>query len=311
MMADIVLVHGIAQENKNAEELEQAWLPTLAKGVVAAGFPNIAHRIWSFEEGRGDIDVRMAFYGDLFKEAGQQGSGSGPLNDPELAEQLAVEWLKHAAARATNNDQRALARRELNLMQGDVAGAQGPREVARVAVKSLCKVRWFAPYGMSFAENFVWDALSQVTNYMTDEAIRQDAKDTVKALIGPETQIVIGHSLGSVVAFETVHELQQPLPLFITLGSPLGLDTIIYPRLRPQPPSFPKNVKRWVNVADEDDFVAAEPNLTKLFAEQIPAGAVFEGGYTVDNGSKPHSSDFYLSQIEVGRPVSHVLENVN
>ncbi len=146
---------------------------------------------------------------------------------------------------------------------------------------------------------------------MTDEAIRQDAKDTVKALIGPETQIVIGHSLGSVVAFETVHELQQPLPLFITLGSPLGLDTIIYPRLRPQPPSFPKNVKRWVNVADEDDFVAAEPNLTKLFAEQIPAGAVFEGGYTVDNGSKPHSSDFYLSQIEVGRPVSHVLENVN
>src|SRR6516225_8981118 len=47
------------------------------------------------------------------------------------------------------------------------------------------------------------------------------------------------HSLGSVVAYEATQELEHPLPLLITLGSPLGLNTIVYQRLRPQPPSFP------------------------------------------------------------------------
>ena len=102
--------------------------------------------------------------------------------------------------------------------------------------------------------------------------------------------------------------MDQPLPLFITLGSPLGLDTIIYPKLRPQPPSFPVKVKRWLNVADKDDYIAAEPNITNLFKGGIPPGAVFEGGYTVDNGAEPHSSDFYLSKVEVGRPIGHLFE---
>ena len=37
-MATIVLVHGIAQEQKSADTLEEEWLPDLAGGVRAAGF---------------------------------------------------------------------------------------------------------------------------------------------------------------------------------------------------------------------------------------------------------------------------------
>ena len=91
------------------------------------------------------------------------------------------------------------------------------------------------------------------------------------------------------------------------MGSPLGLQTIIYQRLQPQPPGFPQNVQRWVNVADHDDFIAAEPNLEGLFRAGIPAGAVFEGGYTVDNGAEPHNADFYLGKAQVGKPVGEVL----
>ena len=61
-----------------------------------------------------------------------------------------------------------------------------------MALKSLSKIRWFAPFGMSFAETFVWGALSQVTSYLSNESIRRDAKATVKALIGPETKVVLG-----------------------------------------------------------------------------------------------------------------------
>ena len=127
-------------------------------------------------------------------------------------------------------------------------------------------------------------------------------------LIGPETKVVIGHSLGSVVAYEAAHLIGQPLPLLVTLGSPLGLQTIVYQQLRPQPPSFPANVRRWVNVADRDDFIAAEPDLKALFGADMPADAVLEGGYTVDNGASPHNADFYLGKAHVGRPVGEVFK---
>ena len=50
---------------------------------------------------------------------------------------------------------------------------------------------------------------------------------------------------------------------------------------------FPSNVRRWVNVADRDDFIATEPDLKGLFGAGVPAGAMFEAGYTVDNGANP------------------------
>jgi hypothetical protein len=104
-----------------------------------------------------------------------------------------------------------------------------------------------------------------------------------------------------------VHQLEQPLPLLVTLGSPLGLDTIVYPRLRPQPPSFPPLVRRWVNVADRDDLVVADPNLSTLFAGKMPRDAILEGSYTVENGADPHSAEFYLQNAHVGRPVGQVM----
>lgn len=254
----------------------------------------------------------MAFYGDLFLVPGRQGDEPAPLTDTAavLAEQLAEEWLERAAARASSAQVQASARRELATMRGEAGVAQGRGEAARVAAKSLAKIRWFASVGFSFAESWVNRSLAQVTAYLTDDTIRSAAQSSVHALIGPETKVVIGHSLGSVVAYETLRSLDRPLPLFITLGSPLGLETIVYPRLRPQPPRFPAAVERWVNVADRDDIVAAEPNLTNLFKEGIPAGAVFEGGYTVDNGAEPHRATFYLEKADVGRPLGHVLSTV-
>jgi alpha-beta hydrolase superfamily lysophospholipase len=41
----------------------------------------------------------------------------------------------------------------------------------------------------------------------------------VLELIGPETRLVIAHSLGSVVAYEALHRTERPVTLII-LGSP-------------------------------------------------------------------------------------------
>ena len=75
----------------------------------------------------------------------------------------------------------------------------------------------------------------------------------------------------------------------------------------PQPPGFPPQVARWVNVADRDDFVAAAPDLTRLFATGQPTGALLEGGWTVDNGAEPHRATFYLTKQQTARPIGQTL----
>ena len=307
-MADIVLVHGIDQQQKSADLLEKDWLPALAGGVRLAGFPDIADSIWRNQVGPGSIDTRMAFYGNLFLKSGEQGVSSGDLTieQQKVADDLALEWLQRVAVRASNPKDLSTAKREVGIALGLHGQEQGFGGVQRNIVKRLAKIRWFAPMGMGFAENFINQSLAQVTLYLTDDRIRTEALSTIDRLIDADTKVVIAHSLGSVVAYEAMQKLKHELPLLVTLGSPLGLDTIVYPRLRPQPPCFPSKVKRWVNIADRDDFIAAEPDLTHLFRAAMPSEAIFEGGYSVDNGSEPHSSNFYLSKIEIGKVLGEV-----
>jgi hypothetical protein len=260
-MAEIVLVHGIDQQQKSADLLESEWLPALAGGVRTAGFSGVADRIWRNASGPRSIECRMAFYGSLFLAPGQQGDIAGELSAEKIAfaERLAEEWLKRVAARATKPSVRNIGTLELALLSGETMGAQqGLGRVLGSAINGLGKIPWFAPYGMGFAERFINRALTQVTRYLTDDGIRSKALASVFSLIGPETKVLIGHSLGSIVAYEAAHLMKQPLPLLVTLGSPLGLQTIVYQKLRPQPPRFPLNLARWVNIADRDDFIAAE-----------------------------------------------------
>ena len=78
-MAEIVLVHGIDQQQLSADKLESQWLPSLAGGIRAAGFPDVADRIWRGTGKPGSIETRMAFYGGLFLTPGQQGDDPGEL----------------------------------------------------------------------------------------------------------------------------------------------------------------------------------------------------------------------------------------
>ena len=45
---------------------------------------------------------------------------------------------------------------------------------------------------------------------------------------------------------------------------------------------------------------------TNMF-RNTPKNAIFEGSFTVDNGEKPHTGEFYLGKVNVGRPVGDVL----
>jgi hypothetical protein len=126
-MAEIVLVHGIDQQQKSADMLESQWLPSLAGGVRAAGFADVADRIWRDASKPGSIETRMAFYGGLFLTPGQQGDDPGEFSAEEatFAEALAIEWLKHVAERATKEKTRQTGGRELAYVTHEMGAEQG------------------------------------------------------------------------------------------------------------------------------------------------------------------------------------------
>lgn len=307
-MSTIVLVHGIAQEQDAADVLEAQWLPALAGGVRTSGHPGLADRLWR-RDLPGEISTRMAFYGDRFLEEGAQGAGDISTLDQigqGLAERLAVVWLGAAADRASDDRDRREASRLLNAFETGDLGAQGPKAALRPAVNALMRIRWFAPFGMGLARRFICQALTQVTRYLSDESIRSYAQDQVLAHVGPETRLVIGHSLGSVVAYEALHRTDQPVAL-LTLGSPLGLQNVIYQRLRPQPPHVPLSVNRWDNLVDLDDLVATRLDLATYFPPAPTSTVVPETALALDNGAKPHDVCHYLTKNTTGRIIADVL----
>jgi hypothetical protein len=164
----------------------------------------------------------MAFYGSLFQATDQQGDQPRELNaeQSEFADRLAMEWLKRAASRATKAKVREIGELELSYISKQMGAEQGLGAVMRSAIAGLGKISWFAPYGMGFAERFVNRSLTQVTLYLTSKKIRSAALESVLNLIGEETKVLIGHSLGSVIAYEAAHLMNQPLALLMTLGVP-------------------------------------------------------------------------------------------
>ena len=310
-MPPVVFVHGIAQEQLGPATLGQQWRTALSDGVWKSGAPAVAERLLRVPGQAGAVNTQMVFYADLFDPVDVQGGAANvaqlDVDEAALLEQLAEALLRRAAEGAGSAGDQQMARDELAWRSGSVGEEQGVRNAARSALAALARLRWFAPFGMAVAQRFVARSLMQVTRYLTDPGLRTAVQERVAEQLGPDTQVVIGHSLGSVVAYEAVCRPGPAVPLLITLGSPLGLRSVIYDRLRPQPPRFPDRVIRWVNVSAEDDVVAAVPDLTTLFAATKPALARFEGGVVVENGTAPHAATHYLTKREVGRPVADVL----
>lgn len=87
--------------------------------------------------------------------------------------------------------------------------------------------------------------------------------------------LLIGHSMGSVIAFDTLwqlsHESHQPFHLdtLLTLGSPLGQNLIRRQLLghdRQGSDRYPGNIRSWINISAVGDMTAFEPEIAGHFS---------------------------------------------
>ena len=269
MAPRLVLVHGIGGP-RQADLERQCWAAALAEGAHKAGHSAAADQLID-----GTLaDVRYAYYGDLFRPRQAQGDGDGELDAAE-ADLLAglLDEIIGEHRGEPNVDQQHLDRALARLQpQGQPQGTMAVVKRAADAATTLLDAGPWRDGGQWISGKLMIGDLAQVARYLArreaDPAghpIDQRIRAIVTEAIGPEPAVVIAHSLGTVVSFEALHEHVGDIPLWVTLGSPLALRSVVWPKLQPKPPATPPRVRRWLNYWDRDDIVATRPILENSF----------------------------------------------
>jgi hypothetical protein len=287
-VARMVAVHGINNTYSGPRNMAADWVPALLDGIDLAGHARPL----------GPDDVGCAFYGDLFRKPGRVLGdedlavlGPEDVTDPVDAEVLAAWW--RAAA---GSDPGVMPPGVRTL--GSVAGMQA-------ALAALSGSRFLA--GTTERLLIMW--LRQVRAYFTQSGLREQIQQRFSAVVGADTEVVVAHSLGSVVAYEGLcAHPEWNVRGLVTLGSPLGIRNIIVERLDPAPRQiagswravWPEPVRSWVNIADRADFVALVKRLGEVFGEAVV-------DVEIDNGARMHQVARYLTARETGTAIARTL----
>ena len=145
---------------------------------------------------------------------------------------------------------------------------------------------------------FTRHLLSDVYDYFFDT----DKQQEIDAIFRSRTSaggpfVIIGHSLGSVIAYKNLCQLRRrdtmDVRLLLTLGSPLGLQEVqdnLKDSLGVDRLSKPNCVRAWINLADRLDPVAADP----ILADDIDSSIYDRRVRNLDRPRHPHSATGYL-----------------
>ena len=283
----IVLIHGRAQGGRSSQQILEQWVPGLKAGMHAAGLmldPS--------------IPIVAPFYGDVLDSMSEQAirfrpevvtRGTPPSGD---VDEVTAAMIKQMAIRAGLDIDQVLDGENVSVVE------RGPERwgwVQALARRLEAKYPWLA-------RTVIGKVTSDVKSYIDFPHIQ----DAVHAIVVPALEdgptVIVSHSLGTVIAYWSLVEQvsNADVPLLITAGSPLGLNTI--KKRLPQPLRIPHGVQRWLNVTDQEDIVALHPRLDQ--DTFIPG---IENVDDVENGEDPHAIERYLSDPRVARAIHAAL----
>lgn len=152
--------------------------------------------------------------------------------------------------------------------------------------------------------------------------IRRLLKQTLQPMIEKnERVLLIGHSLGSVIAYDTLWELSHQEGVhgkvdLLTIGSPLGMHYVqrrLMGMNENKGNTYPSLIKHWINISSEGDIIALERNFRNSYKSMLKQGLVksiedhSNGIYNFfrsNAGLNCHRSYGYLVNPAVGRIVA-------
>ncbi len=247
MKRQLIFVHGRSQEDMDAQALKDEWISALRSGLAKSGktLP-IA-----------DTDIRFPYYGQTLYDLVRD------VPADEVAEVI-VKGSRDETRRAFMEAVLNEIRRERGITDEvvlDLAGGQ-------VIQKGLQNKKWVLAILRAIDQHIPGASgasIATITNdvyqYIRNPGVRDKIDEGVrKALSATEANVVVSHSLGTIVAYTLIGREGKAalwkVPFFMTLGSPLAI-TMIKESLKPI--KTPDVVGKWVNALDVTDVVALYP----------------------------------------------------
>lgn len=279
----LLLVHGRSQGGKDPIKLKAEWLDALAKGSMKAGL--------TLPE---NIEIDFPFYGDKLDEFVR--AFELPA-DPAIVPKGSPAFDDFAAFRAEVADE---MRMRAGITEAEVSAEVGPLPAEKGVqnwawVQAIVRLldRNLSGVSQTTVEVFLRD----VYLYVKRPPVRKAIDAIVSAMLKPDTAVVIGHSLGSVVAYNVLNAAVAKVPHYVTVGCPLGIRAI---RNTLTPIANPIGTKGWYNALDTRDIVALYP-LDKDNFDVAPAITNYTGVHNwTDNR---HGIVGYLDDADVAKAI--------
>ena len=231
--------------------------------------------------------IDLAYYGDVFLA---DTDSKGEPQDPEALDDDMVAFLEKVQAEVVDPAQ------PLDVEDPAKGLKKLPGPLRRLAA------RLERGFGLAGKVLFFGD-LVQVRRFQRDDDLAEAVLDRVREMRPQNARVLVGHSLGSVVAYEALCRIpDHGITTLITLGSPLGLRSIresMSQKARDRLPNLPPGVLRWVNIYDPGDAVALAGGLAGYWPKVEDK--------TVDNEKEPHAITRYLSKKVTGQTVVEAL----
>jgi metacaspase-1 len=280
------MMHELYEENKEvAMEYREIWVHGIGPTVAgySAGWTATYNQYLKFPA----ADYIEVLWADVYSSPpGIENLGTNNIALPRaIQEQLAEDQVRRALT---------------TVLLARVTVQQSPAllgEWAQVTNKVATGQAGLPPWVVN-PDAYVGEFVKYLVNRDVRNAVKEKMKEKIRPLVGSGYNCsVIAHSWGTVVAYESLLDLETEEPAFqlanlFTLGSPLWL---VHYLLDDVSGRRPRNVANWVNIHAQGDMIGA--GLTPGFRVDADyAVASFGSG-------DPHGSYFVSGNVAVERDI--------
>lgn len=262
----LLFLHGIGSGDK-----DDVWKVSLTKALEGLGYPNLD-----------TVRVIAPKYANALKGWDDK----VPLPD---------ETIKQPSRQAATTNRRNFERRMGAI---EVRLGRHNRGINQHAIDVALNV------GFGFAVKV--PQFGQAQNYLQKPEIRaQVLKKILKELPESGRLVIIGHSLGSVIAADLVRRLPIGLEVvgMVTIGSPLAHGCFNVDKLRASLKDPPTNLAWWVNFWNTSDLVSAHRGVSSVFPWMVD--------FRIDSkrivGPDAHAAIEYLAEESVAAAIGFAL----
>lgn len=161
-------------------------------------------------------------------------------------------------------------------------------------------------------EDFNRRYINDLLNCVFDESTHKAIAARSEMVLNTETKVVVCHGLGALFALEVLRHREVELPLFVSIGTPLG-EGVLQECLHFTYESkiVPECIKRWFNFSDRSDPLCKDGTLNDDFDDERITDCLVVNFHNqhekVSTPAKANSAIGYLSLKQISSVIEEVL----